>query len=119
MKMLKFVAVMLFVLVLCTPAIAGPECKSYTMYYEGDTYTLKFGCETTVIGGVFSMYNVDEYTQWWIYFFVEPENRVCIPKLASFELMDNNLYHIVYDYRLKKWFRTSAIFIGDDSNLEE
>jgi hypothetical protein len=117
--MFKFVTVMLFVLIICIPAFAGPECKSYTMHYRGDVYTLDFSCETAGIGEVQTKFNVDEYTEWWLYFYVETSSYVCIPKLGSFELMDYTLYHIMYDSKTKKWYRTGLIFSDDTPKPEE
>jgi hypothetical protein len=97
---------------MCTSAIAGPECKTYTMNYEGNLYTFKFSCETAGIGGVETIYNNVESHQWFLYLY-DGDAWVAVLKVGYFELMGDYLYHIVYDYKLKTWHRTGFVLIED------
>jgi hypothetical protein len=109
MKKFKMIIILAIVfMVFTSSAIAGPECKSYTMNLDGNVYTLEFSCETAGIGSVLSLYNETEYTQWWLYCY-DGTKYVHIAKLAVFELSGNILYHIYYDGT--KWYRSGMNFI--------
>jgi hypothetical protein len=104
---------MLFVLAMCTTAIAGPECNTYSMNYKDNLYELSFSCETAGIGSVEAIFNKIEYRQWYLYFYFYSETPwVMIPKLGTFELIDNTLYHIYQDLNTGEWYRSGFIFIN-------
>ena len=109
--MKRLLTALLFVLMTYITAVAGPECKNYTMLYDGNIYTFEFACETAGIGAVQSVYNETEYTQWWLYFYDGVRN-VYIPKMATFELIDNILYHIYYNGI--QWVQSGMNFVLDE-----
>ena len=108
MKIFRTFVIVVIMLVLSAPTVfAGPECKTYTMHLDKNVYTFDFICDMAGIGAVLTLFNVTEYTQWWIYFF--DGDFVYIPKLATFEYTDDVLYHIYYNG--VTWIRSGMNFI--------
>jgi hypothetical protein len=70
-------------------AYAGPECKTYGLFYVGEYYSIRFSCETSGIGAAYTAVNDVQYST-YLYFFTG--DMVYIPGFANFEYLDNGIW---------------------------
>lgn len=102
MKTLKSIITLLFILIMYTSAMAGPECQTYHLNFGGNSYVLDFSCETAGVGGVEARYNTTEFVDTYMYFWNGGTSLV-IPKIATFYFDYNILFLMYYENGEQYW----------------